>query len=516
MKKISVLLLVLLSFIVLPAFASKAKWLVKPQYDTICYYSSNLFKGVKDGKIQLINKSGNSLLPETADSITDFSEGYALVLDRENTKLKIKGFVTENYFTPIENGYYATYYSHFSEGCLVVADHTGKCGYLNSKGVRIIDCQYQKARPVLQGWASVVDAKGKTLYIDRNGNVLTIRGFHFGNLSQGTSFNENGEALVCHTKKNGQSDYVIINTKGQVIREYGKTNRSPVRDYDFAFDEKNIGFEPRRNSEPTFDPSVAIFSSDGLFGYKNTTETIVPAQFSYADQFSEGCAIVGLQGKYGIITLTEGDFSIEFDSQEILLRAGKPKELLFTLNVPDDMKASDLQIMLDKGSGYLMPITLEDNGYSFVPILEKKAKSCTIRVEACMDGLRIWEKTVVFNVNRKGNVLFEIGIPTKTSEYANTNDIVTVKSYVINRTDAPAKISVVFSVPTTFGEGTKNRIVSNLTTEEETLAPKEKKEYSIAFHVENLETVKLTLTVKANHSFAGSKSADIVLKPYDL
>lgn len=514
MKKLSVLIIVLLSFIVLPSTAGIPKWVVKPQYDTICYYSSNLFKCMKDGKMQLINKSGKTLLPEAADSITDFSEGYALVLDRENTKLKIKGFVTEKYFIAIENGYYATYYSHFSEGCLVVADQTEKLGYLNSNGVPIIECQYQKARPVLQGWASVVDVKGKTLYIDRNGNFLTIQGFLFGDLSQGTSFNERGEALICHTNKNGQSDYAIINTSGKVIRKYSKTSGNPVRDYDFAFNEKNIGFEPQHNEKPAFDSSIAVFSSDGLFGYGNTTEAIIPAQFSYAGQFSEGCAIVGHQGKYGIITLTEGDFSIAFDSQDITFLAGKPKVLQFTLNLPDGIYASDLQIRLDKGSGYLMPIILENNGYSFVPVLEKKAKSCTIRIEANMDGLRVWEKKIFFNVNRKDK-MFEIGIPTKTSEYADTNDLLMVKSFVTNLTDAPAKISVVFSVPSSFGEGTKNRIISDLTLVE-TLAPKEKKEYSVSFHVENLETVKLTLTVKTEHSSVGSKSADIVLKPYDL
>jgi hypothetical protein len=515
MKKLSILLLVILSFIVLPASASIAKWLVKPQYDTICYYSNNLFKCVKDGKIQLINKSGKTLLPETADSITDFSEGYALVLDWENTKLKIKGLITENYFTAIGNGYYATYYSHFSEGCIVVADHSGKYGYLNSKGERIIECLYQKARPILQGWASVVNEKGKTLYIDRNNNVLTIHGFHFGNLSQGTSFNEKGEALVCCTNKISQSNYAVINTRGQVVRKYSKTSQIPVRDYDFAFDEENIGFEPQRNKKPAFDPSIEVFSSDGLFGYRTATKAIVPVQFSHADQFSEGCAIVGLYGKYGIITLTAGDFFVAFDSQDITFHAGKPKVFQFTLSFPDHMKASDLQIRLDKGSSYLMPIILENNGYSFVPFIEKKAKSCTIRIDASMDGLRIWEKTIILNVNRKNSMLYEIGIPAKTSEYANTSDLLTVKSFVTNLTDMPAKISVVFSVPLSFAEGTKNRIVSNL-TQEEILAPKEKKEYSISFHVEDLETVKLTMTVKANHSFVGSKSADIILKPYDF
>lgn len=516
MKKFFFSFLALLSCFIFPVSASNVKWLVKPQYDTICYYSSNLFKCSKDGKIQLINSFGESLLPEMADSITDLSEGYALVLDREGLKMRIIGFVTEDQYLSIKNDvYYATYYSHFSEGCLVVADNTGKLGYLNTNGIRIVECLYQKARPMLQGWASVVDTKGKTIYIDRNGNPLSIHGFHFGNLSQGTSFNEKGEALVCHTKKDGQSDYAIINTRGYVTRKYGKTNKSPVRAYDFAFDEEGKDFKPQHNKKPIFTPSITVFSANGLLGFKNATETIVPAQFSHAERFANNNAIVDFQGKYGILTLTEGDFTIEFDSQEIMLYAGKPKVLQFILNFPDNIKASDVQIMLDKGSGYLMPINLENNSYSFVPFLEKKAKNCTIRIEASVGGLRIWEKTIVFDINRKGNMLFEIGVPTKTSEYANTNDLLTVKTFVINRTNAPVKISVVFSVPPSFGQSTKNRITSNLTISEETLAPKEKKEYSVFFHVENLETVKLTLTIKADN-FVGSKSAEIVLKPYDF
>lgn len=516
MKIKPVFLLILGLFNALSVSATTAKWLVPPQYDTISYYSNDLFKCTKNGKIQLVDLSGRLLLPSEADSITDFSEGYALVLDREGKNLRIKGLFPEergHRFIPVEGKYYASFYSHFSEGYLVVSDSTERFGYLNVNAVLVLNCQYLKARPFVKGWASVVVAKGGTRYINKQGKYLTIHGFHFGLLSQGTSFNEKGEALVCHTKKDGQKDFAVINTKGRVERGFSRTDKDPIREYDFAFDEEGKGFIPVVNARPSFDSTIVVFSSDGLYGYEKEEQTILPPQFAYAGNCADDCAIVALDGKYGIIVFVDGSFYASFDAQYITLRSGKPLQLCLTLDIPENINQDSLDVKLDNGSGELLYIVLdEDNSYTFLPRLDKKRRNCTIRIEVIAERLLLWEKTIEKTIDNKSIVDF--GAPAKTTEYANADNLLTVKSTVSNNSNASVKVSVSFATPT-FEKGSKNSVVSDLNFGE-TLAPAEKKEFVLTFRVENLETIKLTMTVKANQRLVGSKSANIVLKPFDL
>lgn len=503
-------------FNALSVSATTAKWLVSPQYDTISYYSNDLFKCTKNGKIQIVDLLGNQLLPSEADSITDFSEGYALVLDREGQNLRIKGLFTEergHRFIPVKGKYYASFYSHFSEGYVVVSDSTKRFGYLDVYAVLVLYCQYLKARPFVKGWASVEVASGETKYIDKQGKFLTIRGFHFGVLSQGTSFNEKGEALVCHTKTDGQKDFAVINTKGRVDRKFSRTDKDPIREYDFAFDEEGRGFIPVVNARPSFDSTIVVFSSNGLYGYEKEEQTILPPQFAYAGNCADDCAIVALDGKYGIIVFVDGSFYASFDSQYITLRSGKPMQLRLTLDIPENINQDSLYVKLDNGSGELLHVVLdEDNSFTFLPRLNKKSKNCTIRIEVSTERLLLWEQTIEKTIDNKS--ILDFGAPAKTSEYANADNLLTVKSTVSNNSDTSVKVSVAFATPA-FNEGSKNSVVSDLSFEE-TLAPAEKKEFILTFRVENLETIKLKMTVKANQRLVGSKSANIVLKPFDL
>ena len=76
------ILIFIMVLTVLPLHATTVKWLVKPgEYDAISYYSKDIFKCKKGKKIQLVDTTGKKLLPSEADSITDFHDGYALVLD---------------------------------------------------------------------------------------------------------------------------------------------------------------------------------------------------------------------------------------------------------------------------------------------------------------------------------------------------------------------------------------------------------------------------------------------------
>ena len=121
MKKL-LLFSVLLLTCIFSAKSETVKWMVRPQYDNIKIYSQDIFKCYLDGKVQLLDRSGKELLSSPADSVTDYSEGYALILDRKNNLWHIRGFLAEqgHSFQTVTGEFYTNRYSFFSEGYLSV------------------------------------------------------------------------------------------------------------------------------------------------------------------------------------------------------------------------------------------------------------------------------------------------------------------------------------------------------------------------------------------------------------
>lgn len=515
MKKKILFSIVFSLFSATSALATTAKWLVQPEYDSIGYYSSDIFKCFKNGKIQLIDLTGKPLLPVEADSITDYAEGFALVLDRKGKALQIKGFLSEDShdFLEVSGTYYATFYSHFSENYLVVADEKGKQGYLNTWGEVALPCQYKEACPFLQGWASVESEKDGAGYINKQGTYMIVD-FHYGQLSLGTNFNKKGEALVGYTKK-GQSDFAVINTNGKVVRKYRNRKGKPFREYDAAFSETGEQFVPKHNSTPTFHPGFSVFASDGMFGYADANQDpIVPAQFSYAGKVADNCAIVALSRLYGIITLIDGNFSSVMEKAEIAIQGNKANELQYALSIPMSMDNESIQIMFDHGDGIMRPIELNHGVYVFKPVVGNNATECTLRAQVTANGMLLWEETLHKKVKRASIVNVSFDAPTKLREYADADNNLTVSTTVRNTSDSPVTVSVSFSDPA-FRDGSRNRI-SQRSAQDITLGPKEKSSFSLSLKVYELETVKISVSVKANQQPVGTKSAKIVLKPFDL
>jgi hypothetical protein len=516
MKKHFYILIAFVLFSVFTTSAQTVKWLSQPDYDTISYYNKDIFKCSKNDKIQLVDISGKRLLPLEADSITDFTEGLALVLNKKGADFQIIGYlVEENHdFIEVNGSFFATFYSHFSEGLLAVADEKGNQGYLNTRGVNSIPCKFKKTRPFVHGWACVESQKERTVFIDKEGSYMIVQ-FHYGDLSIGTNFNEKGEALVGYTK-NGQNDFAVINPSGRAIRTYTKRKGKPYRDYDFAFNEGVPDITPTRNDTPTFDSIASLYYSDGLYGYKNNDQDIiVPAQFSYAGLFADDCAIVAIDGKYGIIALVEGNFSSSIENSDILIRSNKITEFHYTLNIPETLDPTLLQVKFDNGDGTLKPIQLEQNTYTFTPFVGKNAKTCAIKAEIGMDGLLLWEETIMKKVNRTPTAALDFSAPSKATEYAGSDNHLKVKTIVTNKSDKPQKVSVTFASPV-FQSGSKNSLASDLSNQEATLSVGEKKEFSITFKVNERETVKTSVTVKIGQQTIGTKTSNIELKPFDL
>ena len=377
------------------AHAQTIKWMVAPKYVSITHFSNDIFKCTdQNGKVQLIDWNGKLLLPENeADAVTDYADGYAIVLQGE----KILGFLAEaiphNYHA-VDGNYRITEYPFFSEGLLVVSDGNGKLGYMDTDGRIAIACKYEKARPFRKGRASVEPAKKEVFYINPQGKTNNPDSFHGGVLTKGSSFNENGEAVVANYK-----DYAIIGTNMKVVRRIDYTLDLPVRSCDFAYSE-GVGECPKENMfvlDPN--PNITTYSKEGAYGYRwdNDLDGIqIPAQFSEAKDFYNDRAIVAKGGKYGILELLGGKLEPKMTDGNMRVYPDGMDDAQFSLAVPASLESNKIKLEFDNGNGRYV----DCNGlrYNFkLPeqITDREDKHCTLRAKAtyCEEGndLVLWE-----------------------------------------------------------------------------------------------------------------------------
>lgn len=507
LRKTIYLLLFWVAFIPIGS-AQTITWLVQPKYDSISYLNESVFKCKLGKQVQLVNAKGRELLVPAADSVTNYCENRALILDKKGDKFIIRSIIDESgLLTKVNGDYYTNNYSYFSGGFVSVVGQSGKAGYLDVNGNLAIPCQYRIARPFIQGWASVEPAKRKqqTLYIDSKGNLLKIRGFHDGKVVMGSSFNSLGEALVTYY----DNDNAVINTKGEVVREYvRKENVIPIRTYDFSFDESGKNTIPVFSVEISFDTEPTPFLSGQLLGYKKADHFVALPQFSKAEKFADGSAIVCHNGKHGIVKLLEGSFSGEFVGEDLIVSPGKQaSSYTYNLVVPESMKSESLQVKFDVGDGNMQTVSLTNGKYDFTPVVGD-ASVCRMRMEVLSDGLLLWADSIEKKVT---NASLEISAPVTISERANEQDELRISSIITNNSDSEVIVSGAFSAK--FADGSNNRF-GNKKSFWYKMAPNSQREVFADLIVVEEETVKMYISVTVNQKPYGTKSTVMQLKPF--
>ena len=488
MCKKTLCLLILMAGFVASVGASTVKWLISPKYDAIYYFSETLFKCKIDGKTQLVDLKGQTLLPRAADSITDLSEGIALVLEKTNNHYKVVGFVKEanHSYLSINGNYYAGMYSFFSEGLISVADaNTDLFGYLNDKGEMLpqeaLHFNYLKARPFIKGWASVEPANKNqtTIYINKQGKNMNLNGFHRGKVVLGSSFNASGEALITYYG----NDNAIIDAQGNIVRKYKRLEgTTPIRICDFAFDES--GKECDAKPIPSLIEKMSSFSENGFFGYVEKEKTMVPAQFTYAGPFfANGCAIAAIDNKYGVLSLVEGEFKAALYLDK---KVKNNKGYVFRLHIPSEI-AQQAEIKFDNGDGILRPISLQDSTYKFT----KKEKDFTVRTQIAIDNLLLWDETIIRKLEELPFII--IG-PLCDDTRANNNNLVKVKTIVKNNTENDVTVKCTFTA--NFDENTKNSFDKNSNLSPSTIIAAKKSEvFLVDIFVKKSEKVTVSVSV---------------------
>lgn len=489
--------------------AESVKWLIYPKYDNITYYSSDIFKCEKEGHLSLFDWYGDSLIDQDflIDSITEYTEGYALALRRESQSYRIVGLLAETAdhpFQVVDGNYYMTSYSFFSEGFLVVSNKKGKMGYLDHTGRCVINCDYTNARPFRKGFASVNRKNSEVFYINHRGKTKNPIGFYGGKIDKGSSFNDSGEAIVRHEK-----ECAIIDSEMQVLRKRPYEGVFPIRTYDYAYSEDYVNPTPNINDKPASDDRYSTFKGVNGIGYCDERGTVVvPPQFSDAGPVCDGRAIVSVGGKYGVLQIIEGNFisicSADDDDNKLIVYPGmKFKEIEYDLHVPKSVDKEGLKILLDKGDGNMEETMLPAK---FQPVLGNDMCVFSTKIQSA-DGLLLWEEKkeleVVF-------IRLTVSNPVVVTPYAMENGIQQIKATITNHSDVEVVVSPVFSV--TLDRSKKNSIQSGTTLSTCRLVPGQKKELIISVKVKENELVNAKITVAVDGFDCGGSSSKVQLK----
>jgi WG containing repeat len=197
------------------------------------------------------------------ENTNPFSEGLAAVM--LNNKM---GCIDKTGKLVIPYKY--DFISLFKEG-IAFAEMDGKCGYIDKTGKEIIPFIYSEAGEFNDGIA-IVELNGKLGYIDTEGHVVIPCRYELA-----TPF-ENGIA------------YVELNDKEFYIDKTGKKVQQPDGNEDDNY----------------YDGLISVSSDDDNFmGFRNKAgELVIPCTFDYAEDFSEGRAMVCMDDKYGFIDTT--------------------------------------------------------------------------------------------------------------------------------------------------------------------------------------------------------------------
>lgn len=433
----------LMAFSCLGVFSQTVCWTIRPQYSSIETYSDQLYK-VKSGYTSgLIDKTGQIIVPVSADSITDMRNGHSLVLKyTSDGRFKVSGvFHHDMTYSTILGEYYVSDYPFYSEDKLPVYNEKGRLGYIDSNGREVVKFNYVEAHPFCEGLALVAKGKGgignlvkgvaSTLlksdnkpkgaysYVDGNGEAIVIQK-NLGKLKQAYSFRQ-GQALVITE----DDRMCYINPRGQLICEANDT-RIVVDDvYAINPEAENIS---RKTKVQVSYNGPTTYTERNKIGYRKGANFILSPQFSDAVPFSNNYAIAAVDGKFGVLQLLADVFKVTPKYSRI---DNSDQMLDCEVWIPAEWRNRSLTMYCKLSNGVesaceLQATNDEKRMFSFsIPIGEKPL----LRLEG--EGLILLEDTRSVATNQATSGDLEVKILT-TKVKANSKDIARVTIRVMN------------------------------------------------------------------------------------
>lgn len=438
--------IILFSAMSVLAFASAnakiASWDIMPKYEKLNRYYNDIYAFQQNGKWGLVQSGSTEIIPASCDFITPFTNGYALAGIKDGNSYLLEYVIYEDgsVFSMTDKYYLPSSYQYVSDGKLVVVNKNGKYGYITPDGRPIIKCQFDYALPFKEGWAPVKQGN-YTKYIsenyDRNPSksILTVD-FHYGEMTLASSFS-NGKAVIAYN-----TDFALIGKNGQKIRKLKETEFKQL----YKKNNASSGLESTGFQEISRFNTV---TQNGRSGLKEGENIVLIPQFdSFPAQYSDGDIMAVVNGKYGILKISEGDISISSAVNELNVdRKGNVSPVQIICNIP--ISSSATKLSLDLGDGIFVDLSdklSENAGRTAImisPIIAKNAESCVIRGYVENDGIKLSEFEKSFSVNYP--IKLRVSSPGPSTIRANENDMATFSSTIFNDSNKQVTVTATWS-----------------------------------------------------------------------
>lgn len=446
MRHIITFMMVVLAFA--QADAKIPTWTITPKYEQLSRYSGDIYAFQSGGKWGLVRAGNSEISPAKFDFITPFTNGFALAGVKSGNRYVLSSIIgedgdiselSETYYLP-QNGQY------ISEGKLAIVNKGGKYGFINTSGAVIIKCQFDNALPFKEGWAPVKQGN-YTKYITENydknpSKSILVVDFHYGEMTLSSCFS-NGRAAIAYNK-----DFALIGTNGQKIKK--------LNENDFKRIYKNNNAVPKVADNGFSEASTLVsYSENGKFGLKiNDNIVITPQLDSFGSQFNDGQIVASINGLFGVISLSEGDFSVEITSNNSdadldVDRKGNITPVNIAVAYPSTSNISRLKFYIDKGDGNFIDSSSQlsgnNNAAAIVvnPQIAQNSEVCVIKGKLIYDGFLIGEYEKSFTVNYP--IRLRITKPGPSVVRANENDIAQFSSTIYNDSNKPITVNAVWS-----------------------------------------------------------------------
>ncbi len=300
----------------------RGEFAISPQFNGVWIpgftdrFARVMLGDVPHARTALIDLSGRVVFPPSVDYIGDFVDGLANVGDYASSSRhqQTAGFINRHGNYIIGPSFYDA--GPFREGLAEVTVAVGddyKAGFINESGAIVIPPQFDAAKPFNQGYAIVgIGPIGSRQYgyIDTQGNLRIPVQF-----SEAFDFSEGMAAVRVGGDSSGRWGYIdrqgkyLINPMFSFVSSFKEGLAVAAReDQKYGFIDKSGEFviAPAFDSANDFHgkyATVAIRNGDtfnwGVITAKG--EYVVRPSYVAPPEFSEGLAVVKLNGKYGYI-----------------------------------------------------------------------------------------------------------------------------------------------------------------------------------------------------------------------
>lgn len=278
------------------------KTVIEAQFSKVNYFKEGAARVAIAGDWGYIDKNGEYIVEPSYGWAQDFSDGLAQVMIRsENngeTVLKT-GFIDQTGKLAIKASFdfNSRKSAYFKDGLAPVA-RDGQWGFINKKGVFVIEPTFEEAHNFAEGFAAV-EQNGRWGYVDQEGK--TVIPFTF---EQASHFAEGLAAVMVDGK------WGFIDTNGKTIIEpafgyryygtpafkQGLANMMQGEQWGFIDTEGRFKIEPQFELAAAFHDGRAKIVQNGKTGFIDSKgNVVIDPQYVMAEDFYHGLAFVMTQ-----------------------------------------------------------------------------------------------------------------------------------------------------------------------------------------------------------------------------